>query len=84
MVSAEIPVNTINRQLSARKYGTEGLEEFMKKKSTLATQIRKKKKQRKATFDLKKTVVFLDYLLKNTLKSIQTFFNNLPTCSHYS
>lgn len=51
---AEIPGNVINRQLSARKYGTEGVEEFMKKnllfpgtrfydtmqRSTLATQMK--------------------------------------------
>ena len=47
MVSAEIPVNTINRQLSARKYGTEGLEEFMKKKSTLSNTNQKKKETEK-------------------------------------
>lgn len=64
MVSAEIPVNTINRQLSARKYGTEGLEEFMKKKLTLATQIRKRKKQRKATFDLKEDRRFLGLFIE--------------------
>ena len=79
---AEMPGNIINGLLSARKYATERVEQFTKKRLlsrevnfydpiqriTIATLL-KKEEQRKVISVLKEDHWLLNYLLENSLKN---------------